>query len=89
MVMMQRREGTDVKEESTTVVIDFGRPPNAGDGRLMTTDITEREMMSLISICDTFFPSINNHHHQSAVVAEFYQTSASMAGTPQRVIGLL
>ncbi|CAN0880203.1 Long-chain-alcohol oxidase FAO4A [Linum grandiflorum] len=90
-MIMQRR---DDKEEQT-VVIDL-KPTVAGDGdnnsdRLMTTvsndktvTISEREMESLTCICDTFFPSIN-HRHESAVVAEFYQTSASMAGTPERI----
>ncbi|OIW09594.1 hypothetical protein TanjilG_28193 [Lupinus angustifolius] len=46
--------------------------------------LSQREMKCLVAICDTLLPSIKDH---SVVVdesvANFYQTSASMAGTPQ------
>ncbi|KAM7493690.1 hypothetical protein LguiB_028299 [Lonicera macranthoides] len=51
-----------------------------------------REMESLTSLCDTFLPSIHcssNEVIDNGSVAEFFATSASMAGTPQRLGGLL
>ncbi|KAK6129877.1 hypothetical protein DH2020_036395 [Rehmannia glutinosa] len=47
-------------------------------------------MEALSALCDTFLPSIHvvsedDHLHQSDDVIQFYQTSASMAETPQRV----
>ncbi|KAK6117438.1 hypothetical protein DH2020_048822 [Rehmannia glutinosa] len=51
--------------------------------------ISSGEMEALSALCDTFLPSIHvskDHHlHQSDDVIQFYQTSASMAETPQRV----
>lgn len=47
-----------------------------------------REMESLTSLCDTFLPSIHcssNEVIDNGSVAEFFATSASMAGTTQRV----
>ncbi|KAL3645815.1 hypothetical protein CASFOL_010995 [Castilleja foliolosa] len=50
------------------------------------------QMEALIALCDTFLPSIDvntNDHHQSDDVIQFYQTSASMAGTPDHVAELI
>lgn len=47
-----------------------------------------REMESLTSLCDSFLPSIrcsSNETIDNDSVAEFFATSASMAGTPQLV----
>lgn len=47
------------------------------------------QMEALSAICDTLLPSIDlsdRHHHQlDDSVIQFFQASASMAGTPQRV----
>ncbi|KAI3453916.1 hypothetical protein Pfo_010579 [Paulownia fortunei] len=44
------------------------------------------QMEALSALCDTLLPSIDVSHDQlDQSVLQFYQTSASMAGTPQRV----
>ncbi|KAK7250710.1 hypothetical protein RIF29_33317 [Crotalaria pallida] len=54
--------------------------------------LSQRQMKSLVAICDTILPSIimdNNVVGSSdESVAAFYRTSASMAGTPER-LGIL
>ncbi|KAK4557380.1 hypothetical protein RGQ29_007223 [Quercus rubra] len=48
------------------------------------------EMDSLIALCDTFLPSIDVSNLTSDdSVVKFYTTSASMAGTPERVGALI
>lgn len=45
-----------------------------------------RQMDSLTALCDTFLPSIDaSHITTDPPTAKFYQTSASMAGTPYLV----
>lgn len=54
----------------------------------LTNTLSPRQMKSLVALCDTIIPSIegNNVVHSShESVNNFYRTSASMAGTPQRV----
>ncbi|XP_051151601.1 long-chain-alcohol oxidase FAO4A-like [Andrographis paniculata] len=54
------------------------------------------QMEVLSALCDAFLPSINppssssNHSHPlSSIITHFYQTSASMAGTPHHLAVLL
>ncbi|CAL1373806.1 unnamed protein product [Linum trigynum] len=48
--------------------------------------LSAREMEALTALCDTFLPSIQTTTATDpSAVAAFYQTSASVAGTPQRV----
>jgi peroxiredoxin len=47
--------------------------------------LTAREMESVTAICDTFLPSINAPSECSTSVQNFYQTAASMVGTPEIV----
>lgn len=57
----------------------------------LTNSLSKRQMESLTSLCDTFLPSsvvTAGAGDDDDSVAAFYSTSASMAGTPQRV-GLL
>ncbi|XVE65424.1 hypothetical protein DITRI_Ditri07aG0179200 [Diplodiscus trichospermus] len=55
--------------------------------------LSSREMDSLTSICDAFLPSLHplssDSHVSSPAAATFYQSSASMCATPQRVGGLI
>ncbi|XP_022735994.1 long-chain-alcohol oxidase FAO4A [Durio zibethinus] len=58
--------------------------------------LSTREMESLTAICDTLLPSLpvsnhvhHHHHHHHDAVATFYQSSASMSDTPQRIGGLV
>ncbi|KAI6701873.1 hypothetical protein NL676_011009 [Syzygium grande] len=62
--------------------------------------LSSRQMDTLTALCDTFLPSIARPHHPSdnasggdsdgdEEVAKFYQTSASMAGTPEKLGGLI
>ncbi|KAA8521063.1 hypothetical protein F0562_011784 [Nyssa sinensis] len=55
--------------------------------KIYLNSLSSRQMESLSALCDTFLPSINisNHDIDDPSVATFYRTSASMAGTPQRV----
>ncbi|XP_031280152.1 long-chain-alcohol oxidase FAO4A-like [Pistacia vera] len=59
--------------------------------RVYVNSLTSREMDSLAAICDTFLPSISVSSGATIDddVATFFQASASMAGTPERVGGLL
>jgi long-chain-alcohol oxidase len=53
--------------------------------------LSHRQMKSLVALCDTILPSIIDNNVVSSSdesVNNFYRTSASMAGTPERV-GLL
>ncbi|KAK7386852.1 hypothetical protein VNO78_27190 [Psophocarpus tetragonolobus] len=63
----------------------------------LTNSLSPRQMKSLVALCDTILPSINDNinininnnsgsSHES--VAKFYKTSASMAGTPEH-LGIL
>ncbi|KAK3435199.1 hypothetical protein EUGRSUZ_D02566 [Eucalyptus grandis] len=69
-----------------------------GEGRRVSyvNSLSPRQMETLTSLCDTFLPSIAHPHHPSDTegegdeeVAKFYQTSASMAGTPEKIGGLV
>lgn len=44
-----------------------------------------REMESITAICDTFVPSIDAPSECNIAVQNFYQTAASMVGTPEIV----
>ncbi|CAM8891292.1 unnamed protein product [Rhodiola kirilowii] len=46
-------------------------------------------MESLVAICDTFLPPVEVHDGADEATAEFFRTSASMAGTPQMIAGLI
>ncbi|XP_057759525.1 long-chain-alcohol oxidase FAO4A-like [Arachis stenosperma] len=54
--------------------------------------LNQRQMKTLIALCDTILPSINHnnlHAFSDQSLANFYKTSASMAGTPQHVGGVI
>ncbi|KAI4314603.1 hypothetical protein L6164_027492 [Bauhinia variegata] len=57
----------------------------------LTNNLSSREMKSLKALCDTLLPSVVDDVPQAAdeSVATFYRTSASMAGTPERLGGLI
>jgi long-chain-alcohol oxidase len=57
----------------------------------LKNSLSPRQMKSLVALCDTILPSIIDNKVVSSSdesVNNFYRTSASMAGTPERV-GLL
>ncbi|CAL8155259.1 unnamed protein product [Prunus armeniaca] len=61
-----------------------------GERQLYPNSLSSREMESLTALCDTFLPSIDvSDATTNASLVAFYRTSASMAGTPQRVGGLI
>ncbi|BBH02685.1 Long-chain fatty alcohol dehydrogenase family protein, partial [Prunus dulcis] len=61
-----------------------------GERQLYPNSLSSREMESLTALCDTFLPSIDvSDTTTNASLVAFYRTSASMAGTPQRVGGLI
>ncbi|XP_078163907.1 long-chain-alcohol oxidase FAO4A-like [Carex rostrata] len=49
--------------------------------------LTAREMESMTSICDTFVPSIDAPSECNISVQTFFQTAASMVGTPEILEG--
>ncbi|KAK7309458.1 hypothetical protein RJT34_06206 [Clitoria ternatea] len=57
----------------------------------LTNSLCHTQMKSLTALCDTVLPSVNHFVHSSPddSVAIFYRISASMAGTPQRVGGVI
>ena len=56
--------------------------------RPLTNSLSHRQMKSLTALCDTILPSVTVNDPvgiSDESVAKFYRTSASMAGTPDRV----
>lgn len=98
---MGRNEKGDAKlrgdRDHHTVAI--GSVGGGGGGRRQVSyvnSLSSRQMDALTALCDTFLPSIAQPHHPSnnasggdsdgdEEVAKLYQTSASMAGTPEKV----
>uniref|UniRef100_A0A6N2K581 long-chain-alcohol oxidase n=1 Tax=Salix viminalis TaxID=40686 RepID=A0A6N2K581_SALVM len=92
------------QEEGSMVIdlgsIDAQRLFVGGENKqsLYVNSLSSREMESLTAICDTLFPSVYGSNMMAAAAAaddgytnsisSFYRSSASMAGTPQRVGGL-
>lgn len=74
-------------EELVGSVGGGGERPRVG----YVNSLSPRQMDALTALCDTFLPSIAPPHYPSYTatvdeeVAKFYQTSASMAGTPEKV----
>ncbi|XP_059663075.1 long-chain-alcohol oxidase FAO4A [Cornus florida] len=73
-------------------VVDTQRLLKGGGDRehVYMKSLSSAQMDSLIALCDTFLPSINLSNHTTTIhhhdpILQFYQTSASMARTPQRV----
>lgn len=66
-----------------------------GGGRkvcVYPNSLSSREMESLTALCDTFLPSLgvsDNAATTDESFTTFYRTSASMAGTPDRVSNVL
>lgn len=54
----------------------------------LRNSLSPRQMNSLVALCDTLLPSINDRNivgSSDESVNNFYRTSASMAGTPEHV----
>ena len=68
------------------VEMEAGRPLMGRVKNPYSSSLSSRQMESLKALCDTYLPSTDGFHtkHDEST-ARFYQTSASMAGTPQRV----
>jgi len=94
--------GLSVNEAKVHTVLHLGTPTllhahgdaDVGDEerdkhqKPLTNSLSPRQMKSLVALCDTIIPSIDNNVVRSSddeSVANFYKTSASMAGTPQHV----
>ncbi|GLT81034.1 hypothetical protein SLA2020_524420 [Shorea laevis] len=80
------------KEET---LIDFGGEESllcGGEQLLYINSLSSREMESLTAICDTFLPSLDvdiSAAGDDTGVADFFGSSASMTGTPERLGGLM
>ncbi|KAH7514449.1 hypothetical protein FEM48_Zijuj11G0090800 [Ziziphus jujuba var. spinosa] len=84
-----KQEHTDI-ELGNNGYVDTQRLLLGGDKQLYANSLTSREMQSLTALCDTFLPSIPVSDLVSdESVIKFYTASASMAGTPQRLAGLI
>lgn len=78
-----------------SVDVNGGGTGNGGEERekeqkVPTNSLSPRQMKSLVALCDTILPSIKDNvvgadDDVDESVANFYLTSASMAGTPERV----
>ncbi|CAJ2636013.1 unnamed protein product [Trifolium pratense] len=58
----------------------------------LKNSLSPRQMKSLVALCDTLLPSIIDNNvvaSSDEYVNNFYRTSASMAGTPERVANLV
>nr|XP_007156339.1 hypothetical protein PHAVU_003G278200g [Phaseolus vulgaris]ESW28333.1 hypothetical protein PHAVU_003G278200g [Phaseolus vulgaris] len=94
--------GLSVNEAKVHTVLHLGTPTllhahgdaDVGDEerdkhqKPLTNSLSPRQMKSLVALCDTIIPSIDNNVVRSSddeSVANFYKTSASMAGTPQHL----
>ncbi|KAM3734457.1 hypothetical protein ACB098_10G015800 [Castanea mollissima] len=76
--------------ESSGACRDVCFSPSKTDGREKVNSLSSWEMDSLIALCDTFLPSIDvSNLTINDSVVKFYTTSASMAGTPERVGALI
>ncbi|KAK4771066.1 hypothetical protein SAY87_031598 [Trapa incisa] len=90
----------DMEHEHASV-IGMGDVSHAGSGEGGRGDrmrkvsyantLSARQMESLTAFCDTFLPSVDppGLDGDDESVADFYRTSASMAGTPELVGGLM
>lgn len=79
-------------ETHTSLLIDADADGDVGEEREkhqkpLTNSLSPRQMKSLVALCDTIIPSIDNNlvRFSDESVANFYNTSASMAGTPHHV----
>lgn len=87
----------DYTHTTTTSLLQDGDDDDVGEEREkeqrkpLTNSLSPRQMKSLVALCDTLLPSINNNSNNvcgsddDESVANFYKTSASMAGTPEHV----
>jgi len=76
----------------TSLLLDGDGDGDVGEERekhqkALTNSLSPRQMKSLVALCDTVIPSIDNNVVGSSdeSVANFYKTSASMAGTHEHV----
>ncbi|QCD81828.1 choline dehydrogenase [Vigna unguiculata] len=79
-------------ETHTSLLIDADADGDVGEEREkhqkpLTNSLSPRQMKSLVALCDTIIPSIDNNlvRFSDESVANFYNTSASMAGTPHHL----
>ncbi|XP_044468905.1 long-chain-alcohol oxidase FAO4A-like [Mangifera indica] len=80
---MEKENGPGKQEQT---VIELGNMEK--EAQFYVNSLSSREMDSLTAICDTFLPSITVSAANDDV-ATFFQASASMAGTPARLGGLI
>lgn len=72
------------------VEMEAGRPLMGRVKIPYSSSLSSRQMDSLTALCDTYLPSIDGlHTKHDESTTRFYQTSASMARTPQHLGGLI
>jgi len=85
--------------DTKNLLLDIGHDHNIEESEIkhqkllppLRNSLSPRQMKSLVALCDTMLPSIKDNNVAASsdeFVNNFYRTSASMAGTPERV-GLL
>lgn len=88
--------GLGPNEAKVHTVVELGHTSLLQDGagedrqkeqKPLTNTLSPRQMKSLVALCDTILPSIDNiiTGSEDESVAKFYRTSASMAETPDHV----
>ncbi|KAI3439742.1 Long-chain-alcohol oxidase [Psidium guajava] len=102
---LNEKGNAKLRDDYHTVAIELGHDEKlvgsgggGGERRGVgyANSLSPRQMDTLTALCDTFLPSIAQPRHPSGgggngeeEVAKFYQTSASMAGTPDKLGGLI
>ncbi|XP_065877308.1 long-chain-alcohol oxidase FAO4A [Euphorbia lathyris] len=81
------------ENSSSTLIFEFGDINDNPHHHVVETknyhnSLSAREMESLTAICDTFLPPLSISDDNSTTV-NFFRLSASMAGTPHRLGGLI
>lgn len=87
-------DGRSYLKDQTVIELGDVNQPDAASSRVQrkcyVNSLSSREMESLTALCDTLLPSVEaSDLAADPSVAEFYRTSASMAGTPDLVGGLI
>ncbi|XP_042490485.1 long-chain-alcohol oxidase FAO4A-like isoform X2 [Macadamia integrifolia] len=89
--MKQKQVGMEPEVAQTNGLEGLQRKRvNKGEKQAFINSLSSREMESLAALCDTFLPSISEPYSSTKdSLHAFYSMSASMAGTPQLVGGII
>lgn len=92
MEMNNNRESINRNEARVHTVIELGgfdrESSEKQEKKTLRNSLSSRQMKSLVALCDTLLPSINDRIDVASSdesVNNFYGTSASMAGTHEHV----